>query len=258
MNAIFLGIILIIGYYYQSHHPIRRLELIRSSGYHIYFKAGLSGFIFLTYSIMIWAVIDIYDIPSSIFRSLDLVGTFPYLENNSHWIDIKIILIFGLMFFLSFSFVQIRRILFYFNQAGLLKRIKKIAHELELLIIDRTSEVKPIRLELSCGKVYVGIPERPNLEKGELQFITLLPLLSGYVNEEKKIIFINNYYRHYEDNFNNDASDSNTEHSSLNDFSIILPVEEIVIASRFSIKAFIQFRNAKGSTLTGLPPSNNV
>jgi hypothetical protein len=249
MGALALGIVLIVGYFYQNNHPYRRLELIRSTGYHIYFKAGLSGFIFLTLAVIFWILIDFFDLPSALIDSYNLKDSLSYIKNNNHWNEIKMVAVFALMFILSAISVITRKLLN--NKEKSLERVKNIAHELELLIINATTSVSPIRIELDCGKVYVGIPETPNLERGEVKYITLLPLLSGYMDEKKKIIFNNNYYRHYEDNFSDHNINATDSHSSMKDFSIVIPVEEVVVASRFSIDAFIQFRKDTESELLG-------
>ncbi|GLX77726.1 hypothetical protein tinsulaeT_10660 [Thalassotalea insulae] len=251
MGALALGIVLIIGYFYQSHHPYRRLELIRSTGYHIYFKAGLSGFVLLSISLSFWSIIDYFDLPSSFIEHLNLKDSIVYIKNGKHWADIKLVAIFALMFIFTLVYIGIRSCFKTDNES--LNRVKKIAHELELLLIESTENVSPIRVELDCGKVYVGISEKPNIDRGEVSFIALFPLLSGYVNDEKKIIFNNNYYLHYEKYIHGNEFEEGDSHSSVADFSIVIPIEQIVVASRFSIDAFIQFRNDNDSELIGPP-----
>jgi hypothetical protein len=256
MGALALGIVLIVGYFYQNNHPYRRLELIRSTGYHIYFKAGLSGFVFLTLAVVFWSLIDFFDLPSTLIDFFNLKDSLNYIKNNNHWNEIKMVAVFSLMFILSAAAVMFRK--FLNNKEKSLIRVKAVAHELELLIINATTSVSPIRLELDCGKVYIGIPETPNLERGEVKYITLLPLLSGYTDKEKKIIFNNNYYRHYEDNFSDHNINATESHSSMKDFSIVIPVAQVVVASRFSIDAFIAFRKDTQSPLTGKPETKAV
>ena len=36
MTAIFLAVILIVGYHFESQHPLRRLKLVRQTGYNLY------------------------------------------------------------------------------------------------------------------------------------------------------------------------------------------------------------------------------
>ena len=148
---------------------------------------------------VIWSLIDFFDLPSSTVEYFQLTDSLVYIHNNQHWNEIKAVAVFALMFLLSFCAISFRRLVD--TKQKFLDRVIAVAHELELLVINATKNVSPIRLELDCGKVYVGIPETPNLEQGKVGYITLLPLLSGYMSAEKKIIFSNSYYRHYEENF---------------------------------------------------------
>ena len=249
MGALALGIVLIIGYFYQNTHPYRRLELIRSTGYHIYFKAGFSGFIFLIAAVITWGIIDYYDIPSAFIDAIKQKSELSYLQDPKHWNNLKAFAVFTLMFLFSMLTVAIG---YLFNtKAKSLAHVKQVAHELELLVINATTGVTPIRLELDCGKVYVGIPETPNLEKGEVKYITILPLLSGFLNDEKKIIFNNNYYLHYKEHFTGQKQDNGFHHKTIREFSIVIPVEQIVVASGFDIDAFIEFRKNADSELLG-------
>lgn len=254
MGALVLGVVLILGYFYQSYHPHRRLHLVRSAGYHIYFKAGLSGLAFVLLATITWLIIDFFDLPSSLVDRVQDKPELTFLEQStSYWEVIKAVVIFLIAFL--YCSINILFCIWHSSKQNVYKELSRIANDLEMLIVNSTIEVKPIRVELDCGKVYVGLPETPDFESGEIKYITLLPLLSGYVDEKKKIFFNNNYYLHYEEYFD-DESDEESEHNSINDFSIVIPVDEIVVASRFSIDAFIAFRNAKESVLTG-PPNPN-
>ncbi|MBE0379192.1 hypothetical protein [Pseudoalteromonas prydzensis] len=251
MGALVLGVVLILGYFYQSYHPYRRLRLVRSSGYHIYFKAGLSGLVFVLLATVTWLLIDFFDLPSNLVDGVEEKPKLTFIEQNiSYWKEIKAVAIF--LIALVFCSLNIFLCKLLSNKKKVYEELASIANDLEMLIVKSTIEVKPIRVELDCGKVYVGLPETPDFESGEIKYITLLPLLSGYVDDKKKIVFNNNYYLHYEEYFN-EKSDEETEHNSINDFSIVIPVEEVVVASRFSIDAFIAFRNAKESVLIGPP-----
>lgn len=254
MGALALGVVLIIGYFYQSHHPYRRLNLVRSTGYHIYFKAGLSGIFFLLLAFVIWLIVDFFDLPSAFIERYQVQQKLTYISSNPpNWIEIKAVIIFLIAFLTCFIYVQFK--IWRSNKNSVFRHVKTLANDLERLVINSTVNVTPIRVELDCGKVYVGLPETPNLEHGEITYITLLPLLSGYVDDTKKLIFNNNYYLHYEEYYNS-ASTMDTEHETIESFSIVLPVSEIVIASQFSIDAFIAFRNPKDSVLVGPLPNS--
>lgn len=250
MGALILGVILIIGYYYQSSHPYERLKLARSSGYHIYFKAGSSGFIFVLLAFFIWLLIDYQDIPSWFIEKYFSTNKPTFVTNElERWSELKAFLIFFMAFTICLLYIGISKLRI--NKLKTYNKVKAIANDLELLIINSTLAVNPIRIELENGKVYVGLSETPDLEQGEVNYITMLPLLSGYVDETKKIIFNNNYYRHYEEFFPEKETVVDSSNNEIDAFSIVLPVDQIVVASNFNIDAFIAFRNAKPSVLVG-------
>lgn len=249
MGALALGVVLIIGYFYQSQHPYRRLSTVRSTGYHIYFKAGFSGLVFLFLALATWVLIDLLDLPSTVVERYPNEAELTYLKANvSDWHEIKGAFVLFLAFIYCLFYVQLQK--FRSSKISVFKQLKSVTNDLEKLVISATVEVKPIRVELSCGKVYVGLPETPNLEHGEVTYITLLPLLSGYIDETKNLIFNNNYYLHYEEYYHRGES-SDHEHDTIDKFSIVIPVSEITVASQFSIDAFMAFRNAKESELVG-------
>ncbi|WP_105182023.1 hypothetical protein [Pseudoalteromonas sp. T1lg21] len=268
MGALVLGVVLILGYFYQSYHPYRRLRLVRSSGYHIYFKAGLSGVVFLLLAAATWLLIDFLDLPSRLIDGVEDRPKLTFIEQNTpNWGEIKAFAIFLIALF--YCSLHILFCKWFASKETIYGALASIANDLEMLVVNSTIEVTPIRFELDCGKVYVGLPEAPDFASGEIKFITLLPLLSGYVNDEKKIIFNNNYFLHYEEHFSEEDDDeddiipegyefanSTNEHTTINDFSIVVPVDQIVVASRFSIDAFIEFRQAKKSSLIGPPAPN--
>ncbi|MFT4806465.1 MAG: hypothetical protein ACI9YE_003699 [Psychroserpens sp.] len=259
MGALVLGLVLIIGYYYQTNHTIRRLELVRSSGYHIYFKAGFAGFILLTISVAIWSIIDYFDLPSNFIDEYELKETIIFLSDTKRWMEIKVLVVFVLMFFISFIYVSIVRTYYYFRKNRLLVEITKIANVLEKFIISSTLNVSPVRIDLECGKVYVGLPEYPDLDGGELKYVTFLPLLSGYRNDKKDIVFSNNYYLHYQvkhDENDNDNDELNLD--DVNDFKIVIPVKDIVVISGFSPDSYIQINEDNSSRLIKPDTANDA
>ncbi|MBU2870598.1 hypothetical protein [Colwellia sp. E2M01] len=254
MGALVLGVILVIGYFFESSHPYRRLKLARSTGYHIYFKAGLSGFLFIISSLFIWLCIDYFDIPSAFIDKNNLTTELTYLQSKSkHWDELKAFCIFFLGFILCLIYIGFAKL--FSSEKNKYDRIKELANDLELLVINSETNVSPIRLELDNGKVYIGIANSPDLEQGEVTYINLIPLLSGYVDDTKKIIFNNNYYRHYEEHFGDIVLENLLQEAK--SFSLVIPVSEIVVASKFDIEAFISFRNAAPSQLVG-PPAPEV
>jgi hypothetical protein len=248
LGPLVLGLVLIIGYYYQTHHPIRRLELVRSSGYHIYFKAGFAGFVLLSISVFIWSIIDYFDLPSYLIDQYIKKESIVFLKDTQRWVVIKALIVFVMMFSVSTIYIFCVSIYYRLRKNRLLDEIKKIANDLEKLIINSTLNVSSVRLELDCGKVYVGLPEYPDLDGGELKYVTFLPLLSGYRDEKKNIVFSNNYYRHYQQNhIEDDSEELNVD--DVYDFKIVIPVKDIVVISNFDPEAYLQISSDKSSRL---------
>lgn len=251
-----LGLVLIIGYHYHTKHPIKRLELVRTTGYHIYFKAGFAGFSLLVLSVFLWLIIDYYDLPSNTISYLDIKKNIDFINDHNRWFEIKTVCVFIMMILISAIHRKIVEIHYRGNKDKLFSKITKIANELEKLIITSTADVKPIRLDLECGKVYVGVPEYPDLEGGELTFVTIMPLLSGRRNERNEIEFSNNYYKHYQVNQFTDHN-SEIDWDQVYDFKIVIPTKSILIASHFDPEAYLEIQNDNDSELITSPSKTN-
>lgn len=52
MTAIFLAAVLVIGYNYESNHPINRLNIVRQTGYNLYFRVGSRGFVLALFALL--------------------------------------------------------------------------------------------------------------------------------------------------------------------------------------------------------------
>lgn len=244
MGAVLLGIVFIIGYSYQNSHPISRIALKRSESYHIYFKAGLQGLTLLFFTSLFWLCLDYYNYPSKLFEACFSGEAFMFLLRKEYWDELKVISVFTIMLTLSFIWCKLVCCFYWLFDNRKIKKIFSIVNDLERLIINQTIEVSPVRLELDSGKVYVGIPEMPSFDSGHLKYITVVPLLSGSVDANKKLTFNYNYYNHYQKLI---ASDFQQE--KIEDFKVILPVEEIVTASKFSVDAYVEFTKDNSSEL---------
>ena len=52
MTAIYLAVVLVVGFHYESRHPLHRLHLVRQTGYNLYFRVGSRGFIMAMYALV--------------------------------------------------------------------------------------------------------------------------------------------------------------------------------------------------------------
>ncbi len=243
MAALVLGIVLIIGYHFESKNPIGRLKFVRKTGYHIYFSAGRSGLILFVFALIPWLIIDFYDLPSTVFNFSQVDPSTTFLKNHEQWIVIKSISVAIVMYVLSvissFGLTQYYK----FNKRKLVDKLFDIANDLEKLIIESTFNASPIRIELECGKIYVGFPQSPDLEQGEITHLTLLPLLSGQRDKDQKIVLTNNYEKHY-GVLLQEPSDNTSSFNLLSEFRVVIPATTIIIASKFDLESFIAIENS--------------
>lgn len=119
--------------------------------------------------------------------------------------------------------------------------VMRVATEAERLIIESARDVIPMRIILESGKVYIGYPQQPDLENGEITQLKMLPILSGYLTKKQKMVISRNYYKHYKNCYDDkgeldDSEDSGHDH--ITRFNIIIPVADIKVYSLFSKVAF--------------------
>lgn len=113
----------------------------------------------------------------------------------------------------------------------------------EFMLFTSINDYQPISLTLDSDKVYVGFVSDFDPIDGKVEYLTILPLLSGYRDDHKKLQFTTNYYEHYEKNIGDKAeTPTNPEMQAiLNKFKIIVPFSEIVSVSGFDVDAYKQF-----------------
>lgn len=248
MGALVLGIVLIIGYHYQTYHPTQRLKFSRRTGYHIYFKAGFSGLLLLASATFLWSVIDFFDFPSKLVTHTNIQSTVVLISDYGQWNNLKALAISIIMFIISCIINCLFRIYYFFFPLIFFKKLLNIVNDLERLIILATVEAEFIRVELDCGKVYVGIPKSPDIENGVITHLTIFPFLSGHRadDDNKSIIFANNYEKHYQSLLGDSDSENNTRIEELmEEFMVVIPAESIIIASNFNLEAYTSIHNDK-------------
>jgi hypothetical protein len=113
--------------------------------------------------------------------------------------------------------------------------------ELMLLLSYSVSREMPIMFTLENGKVYVGWPNSEPNPTHDLSFIRILPYLSGYRDPKTHREKFTTDYQVVLDLVKNKNHDDKLAHLSLDDFRIILPVNKIISAHLFDIKAYVEF-----------------
>ena len=88
------------------------------------------------------------------------------------------------------------------------------------------------------GKVYVGWPvslPRPSRDS----YLSVLPLFSGYRNDEQDITFTTEYWDIYQ------QRQDEGEEDMYRGFLLVLATEEIVSASLFDLAVYDRFKHSK-------------
>ena len=255
MTAIFLAVVLVVGFHYESHHPLHRLYLVRQTGYNLYFRVGSRGFIMAAYAL----------IPSMlmIFASAIVNGVGSkalYTDESYSEFFLTSLLCYDMLFASLIMIISLTNVKYRFKgvvattygpskehkpnpeRQALYKNLMRVATEVERMIIESAKDMIPMRLVLSNGKVYIGWPQQPELEHGEITQIKLLPILSGFLTEQQQMVISRNYYKHYQNCYENNSGElvesEDSGHDHISRFSIIIPVSDIKVYSLFSMEAF--------------------
>lgn len=130
-----------------------------------------------------------------------------------------------------------------FRRIGVLSKVAS-CYALDMLLIDAFVNQFPIIVTSKSRKVYVGIVFSPRLENGHCEFLTLLPLLSGYRDKENlKVTFSVNYQSLYMEQ--GISSGVNCSKLCLEDFITLIPKQEIDNVSFFDFATYEQFQLLK-------------
>lgn len=248
MGALVLGVILITGYIFILSHPKERYQSKRVEGYKLYFRAGIWGVGFTLAAGLVSLLFDLLDIPSLLLSNYDIKLS-DFNSNTLEFTDLKKITFLIATF--AFSLVPSLASYIWFgilNKEAKLNALLSVVrhHPFERLLMEATMKMHPISLTLDSGKVYVGlITDQPAIEHGQLEYIRLLPLLSGWRCSEKKLItFTTNYYQHYENVIDLETNEPlRDNHLTLDDFEIVVPEREISSLGRFDLDTYKQFRS---------------
>lgn len=110
---------------------------------------------------------------------------------------------------------------------------------LEVLLDQAVRETRQVAITLKGRKIYVGFIVRVFDPAYERKYISILPVVSGYRDEEKlNVVFDTDYANTYQEMIAREAS---RIINGVEDFQVILPVAEIQSASLFDWDAYYIF-----------------
>lgn len=238
MGPFIIVIILVSGYIVTRSFLPLRYRIVRESGYHIYLRSGLAGFIVFIISFLSFVIIDLYDLPSLLMNTLNIaisdIPHFYLMEDEGYkWgLLLMLCILISALLHLSFN-------IYYRKPSRRFKTLIKIVNPMERILFDACANAYPICITLDSNKVYVGLLETvPPVDDGRIEYLRMLPLLSGFRDQNSLTInFTTNYYEHYRDG----ELDKSSEWLTLDLFSIVIPEREVVSISNFDIDVYKKF-----------------
>ena len=106
---------------------------------------------------------------------------------------------------------------------------------------------KPLRLSLKSRKVYVGLVMEEQFESGDLDYVLIIPLVSGYRDKDTLDIFFDcNYVSVYEKHgLVSEDELSEEKLLKLNDFRLAIKASEIESVAFFEFSVLNEFERYK-------------
>lgn len=262
MAVLFTMLILVVGYHYARSLPSEKVNLKRSAGWETYVYLGFHGLRFLVMALVI--AIILWIVAFLVLNFFDWVCN--WVCNNLSkvcnlsvriWLQRKVT-------FILFDDIQVYHVLVaVFAWALCQSEIKDKEKQgntlivenirnydgLLRLVIEAASMQKPLRLSLKSRKVYVGLVMEEQFESGDLDYVLIIPLVSGYRDKDTLDIFFDcNYVSVYEKHgLVSEDELSEEKLLKLNDFRLAIKASEIESVAFFEFSVLNEFERYKKS-----------
>ncbi len=215
MTAEILAVLLISGYAFIIHSPYQKYKLENTSGWITYLYAIYRGVYFGIFAFVLVLILH---------------RIFPAISEQ-----ILLYTWYGLTFVSALCIGLAVKTFRWMNN----KATEKIIKDSSLRqIIYQSIQGNLLQVTLSTGKVYVGLVLKitPEFLSPDMEYIRLTPLFSGYRKSETlNIVLDNQYTKFYGDS---DQLSVKELRALLSNFSILLPLKDVVHIGLFDIKAF--------------------
>ncbi|WP_066629368.1 hypothetical protein [Labilibacter marinus] len=146
-------------------------------------------------------------------------------------------------FIFSVAFTELGNLTFCSNHKKQIeKAIKKVGNELEILLRSSFKDSKLLEFTLDNNKVYIAwVKELPIPTVSN--YIRVIPVLSGYRNEQRQLNFTTHYLSVYSEYVN----EGRVEDVSELDVDLILTLDNLVSVSYFDIGMYERFNSTTGA-----------
>ncbi|MFC0139209.1 hypothetical protein ACFFJN_03235 [Erwinia mallotivora] len=251
MGSLQVAVILLCGYFFVTNSIGHRYNFKRTTGWDAYLYIAVYGVMFACAGWFLYSVLSLAGFFRWAEREYVSVETlrrlFPVVSysGSAGLNDLKVLIwsVCSVLVAVFFAAVQKYR---FSDEARRIRVLSKVAscYALDTLLIDAFVNQFPIIVTSKSRKVYVGIVFSPQLENGHCEFLTLLPLLSGFRDKENlKVTFSVNYQLLYKEQ--GISSGFNCSRLLLEDFITLIPKQEIDNVSFFDLATYEQFQLLK-------------
>ncbi len=220
-----LGLFLIpavSGYWFLTHLHLTRYGALRDSGYHVFFRAVITGVIlaFIAHSI-------IFALNPYIPEISEMWDTFIPISHSGTTMLTAL-----LAFVLPFPGNH-----FYSKERAARRAATESGDLIELLIAESIEHQRLIELSLRSGKSYIGFALESGVTRQGEADIALIPIASGYRDKDTHELKITtNYARVVQESLDDSLG------LVYEDFRIVIPMPEIVSARVFHPEAYRRFQ----------------
>lgn len=245
MTTILLSIILVSGYLFTINALPLRYRFKRSEGWGAYFFVAAWGIAFFIVSWLICSALSCLGVPEKIAGWTGLneaIGSkvMPLTAEKDQTVLSQQLATWS-VFTIGLSFLCGKVVKKWFDKderkhAALIKASK--GNPIEELMIEASLTAFAVKVTMKSRKVYIGWVRKPALEHGKLEYISLIPLLSGARGEtDHRVKFYTNYHSHYQ----NSGVYDGISRLSMEQYRVVLPVNEIENASLFDLTTYANF-----------------
>ena len=226
------------GYWLLTNWNYTRFQLVRDSGYHVLFRSAVTGFVLFSLARTITLFLE------ARWRDVSELWDLHYLAPFS----LEVILSFLLAFLLPIVFN-----VFYSRQSGAEKAAQDSGDHTELLIAESIERQLPVEISLRNRKVYIGLAIESGIGSGSDSDIAIIPLYSGYRDEETLDLHIETDYLPIIWNYVNEDEEEDAQEEERGDeeedgenwipeeFRVVLPLSEIASGRLFDEEVYDKF-----------------
>ena len=213
------------GYWFLTHLYLKRYNLLRESGYHVFFQAALAGGVLVVLA-----------------RAIVLSLNYCFPQVNEIWKPYALFPYSGtaaLSIILGFVLPLIGNRIFTKEESAR-KTARDSGDLIELLIAESIEKSELIEVSLRTGKSYIGFALESGMTRRGEADIALIPVASGYRNKDTQKLEITNHYAPVIQDFL-DRENSSQPDLVHEDFQIVLPISEIVSVRIFFFEVYESF-----------------